>query len=140
MTAHVELTYLPDTLDKKAIMTPSALNCAAREVARAMHLHDIQHANPAGKVPRQDTRKEWLLLKPNGAKAASLAVHCSPSSGKPNSPYTAAVLISRHAPVILLEANEGVTDHKVAREVMMRAFVRWALELRLDQSQLPVRT
>lgn len=137
MTADVELTHLPDTLEMKVNTTPSAINCAARVVAQAMNFHDIQHANPTGKVPRLDTRKEWVLLKPNGAKAASLAVHCSPSSSRPNSPYTAAVLISRHAPVVLLQANQGVTDHKVAREVMMQAFVRWALDIQLDKRLLP---
>ncbi len=137
MTAHAKLPYLPDPMDKKVNMTPTVLNSAARVVARVMDFHDVQHAHPAAQVPRHDTRKEWVLIKPNGTKAASLAVHCSPSSSKPNSPYTAAVLISRHSPVVLLEAKDGVTDHKVAREVMMRAFVRWARDLRFDQRQVP---
>ncbi len=102
-----------------------------------MGFHSIKAANPLAPVPRQDTRKEWVLMRSNGTDGVSMAVHCSPSSSPPRSPYTAAVLISQQRPVVLLEAKEGVTDHKVARELMLRAFVRWAHSLRICQRHAP---
>lgn len=134
---HEEAPYAPELADIAETITPKVVNCAAQAAARAMGFHSIKAALPSAPVPRQDTRKEWVLIRPNGTEGASMAIHCSPSSSPPRSPYTAAVLISQHRPVVLLEAKDGVTDHKVARDLMLRAFVRWTRTLRMSQVQAP---
>lgn len=136
-SAHEEVPSAGDLVDIAGTITPRVVNCAAQAAARAMGFHNIKAANPIAHLPRQDTRKEWVLIRPNGTEGASMAVHCSPSSSPPRSPYTAAVLISQHRPVVLLEATDGVTDHKVARDLMLRAFVRWAKNLHMSQRQAP---
>lgn len=135
--AHEEVPYTPEITDAAETITPKVVICAAQAAARAMGFHSIKAANPLAPVPRQDTRKEWVLIRSNGTDSVSMAVHCSPSSSPPRSPYTAAVLISQQRPVVLLEAKEGVTDHKVARELMLRAFVRWAHSLRICHRHAP---